>query len=159
MLMAAPAFADVINVNSNSQHASNSASSEQAVAAISGDAEAEEGGIAESGVAVAAALSTQDDTIIQVGVNQLLTSPLPEPDEDIDVVNINENKQKASNKNKNEQAGAAISGNAEAEEDGIATSGPAIAVASSAQTKLIAQVGANQVDLSGLFPDVVLDAE
>jgi hypothetical protein len=144
------AFAD--DENTNVQAASNNAASDQASAAISGDAAAfGDASTADSGDALSFNLSVQDQSIAQDAPNQSDSvenggeEMVPDNDE-------NTNVQIGQNGAWSDQASAAIAGDALAAFGGSANSGDALSFNLSFLDQEIDQDAANQSDSSEMTP-------
>lgn len=151
--MSVSAFADEINYNSNTQTAVNTATSTQSQAAISGNAVATDDSRARTGHAAAEAISIQEQANIQVAANQVFVGDLSggfPGNGDLDNTNLND--QVGANQSASDQSGAAVSGEAVADDDSTAASGRAFVGAYSAQAQANIQVSVNQalIDLGGL---------
>lgn len=146
-LTAVAAFADETNTNSNTNTATNVAVSDQAAAAVSGDASAFDDSIAVSGEAVAVTESYQSQAIIQVKLNQALVGcecEFPSGGEG-DTTNDNSNDATAANAAGSTQAVAAVSGIAYAEDTSGGFTGPAFVASINSQQQTTIQVDGNQV--------------
>lgn len=141
-ILAGGAFADTNN--SNTQSGSNTAASTQSSAAMSGNATAAgTDSQATSGSASSSATSAQIQSIFQQASNQTAVAggewPFPAEGD-----TTNSNAQTATNGAEQAQDTAGVSGNADASDGGVSSTGAASSAVQQIQEQLQEQLGSNQ---------------